>query len=46
LDVYIRWVREKIEKNPNSPLYLRTVRGVGYRFDIPDETGEETERET
>jgi len=42
LDVHIRWVREKIEKNPNSPIYLRTVRGVGYRFDIPDETSEET----
>ena len=46
LDVHIRWVREKIEKNPNSPVYLRTVRGVGYRFDIPEEAGEETERET
>lgn len=46
LDVHIRWVREKIEKDPSSPLYLRTVRGVGYRFDIPEETGEETERET
>ncbi|MGA9348483.1 MAG: response regulator transcription factor [Anaerolineae bacterium] len=42
LDVHIRWLREKIEKNPNSPIYLRTVRGVGYRFDIPDETSEET----
>lgn len=41
LDVHIRWVREKIEKNPNSPIYLRTVRGVGYRFDIPEEASEE-----
>jgi DNA-binding response OmpR family regulator len=42
LDVHIRWVREKIEKDPASPTYLRTVRGVGYRFDVPEETGEET----
>lgn len=46
LDVHIRWMREKIEEDPSSPLYLRTVRGVGYRFDIPEEAGEETERET
>ncbi len=42
LDVHIRWLREKIEENPSSPAYLRTVRGVGYRFNIPEETGEET----
>jgi DNA-binding response OmpR family regulator len=42
LDVHIRWLREKIEENPSSPVYLRTVRGVGYRFDIPEGTGEET----
>ena len=41
LDVHIRWLREKIEENPSSPMYLRTVRGVGYRFNIPEETGEE-----
>ena len=43
LDVHIRWLREKIEENPSSPVYLRTVRSVGYRFDIPGETNEETE---
>ena len=42
LDVHIRWVREKIEKDPASPTYLRTVRGVGYRFDVPEEASEET----
>jgi DNA-binding response OmpR family regulator len=46
LDVHIRWLREKIEKDPSSPTYLRTVRGVGYRFDIPGEIDEEAERET
>jgi DNA-binding response OmpR family regulator len=33
LDVHIRWVREVIEENPSSPKYVRTVRGVGYRFE-------------
>lgn len=42
LDVHIRWLREKIEENPSSPVYLRTVRGVGYRFDVPEEANEET----
>ncbi len=36
LDVHIRWVREVIEDNPSAPVYLRTVRGVGYRFDAPE----------
>ncbi|MEW6231424.1 MAG: response regulator transcription factor [Chloroflexota bacterium] len=35
LDVHIRWIRQKIEDDPSSPLYLRTVRGVGYRFEAP-----------
>ena len=32
VDVHIRWLREKIEKNPSSPELIRTVRGFGYRF--------------
>ena len=32
LDVHIRWLREKIEDDPSNPRYIRTVRGVGYRF--------------
>lgn len=44
LDVHVRWVREKIEENPSAPVYLRTVRGVGYRFDAPGQgPGEESE---
>lgn len=30
LDVHIRWLRERIEPDPSSPIYLRTVRGIGY----------------
>ncbi|MEA5532990.1 response regulator transcription factor [Crocosphaera sp. XPORK-15E] len=32
VDVHIRWLREKLEKDPGQPQYLITVRGFGYRF--------------
>jgi len=32
LDVHIRWLREKIEDDASQPVYIQTVRGVGYRF--------------
>ncbi|HQZ21888.1 MAG TPA: response regulator transcription factor [Thermoflexales bacterium] len=33
LDVHIRWLREKIERDPSQPAVLQTVRGVGYRVE-------------
>ncbi|MDD6190322.1 MAG: response regulator transcription factor [Firmicutes bacterium] len=30
--VYINRLRQKIEDNPSSPVYIQTVRGVGYKF--------------
>ncbi|MBZ5599485.1 MAG: response regulator transcription factor [Acidobacteriia bacterium] len=41
IDVYVRRLREKIEPDPDHPSYLKTVRGIGYRFDVPKETGKE-----
>jgi len=35
VDVYVRRLREKIERDPGNPKYLKTFRGVGYRFEIP-----------
>ncbi len=35
LDVHVRWIRRAIEENPGTPRYLKTVRGVGYRLEIP-----------
>lgn len=35
VDVYVRRIREKIERDPEEPRYLRTVRGAGYRFEVP-----------
>jgi DNA-binding response OmpR family regulator len=32
VDVHIRHLREKLERDPKEPQYLFTVRGVGYRF--------------
>jgi two-component system, OmpR family, response regulator RegX3 len=33
LDVHIKRIRSKIEPDPASPIYLTTVRGLGYRFE-------------
>ena len=33
VDACVRRVREKIEPDTTSPTYLKTVRGIGYRFD-------------
>lgn len=33
VDVHVRWLRSKIEKDPENPVRLVTVRGVGYRFE-------------
>jgi len=33
--VHIRWIRQAIELRPSQPRYLKTVRGVGYRFEPP-----------
>ncbi|KXG78465.1 Alkaline phosphatase synthesis transcriptional regulatory protein PhoP [Fervidicola ferrireducens] len=32
VDVHIRHLRQKIEKNSEDPKYIKTVRGVGYKF--------------
>jgi len=37
VDVHIRHLREKLERDPSRPEYLFTVRGVGYRFRESDD---------
>lgn len=32
IDVHVAWLRQKLEDNPQSPKFIQTVRGVGYRF--------------
>jgi two-component system response regulator RegX3 len=34
LNVHIRKIREKIERNPNEPVYIKTVWGTGYRLEL------------
>ena len=33
VDVHVRWLRQKIEKDPAIPTRIVTVRGGGYRFE-------------
>ena len=33
LDVHVKRIRSRIEKDPANPKYLQTVRGVGYKFE-------------
>ena len=33
VDVHVRWLREKIEREPGSPRHIITIRGTGYRFE-------------
>lgn len=32
VDVHIRYLRQKIEDDDNNPIFIETVRGIGYRF--------------
>ena len=32
VDVHIRWLRKHVEEDPDVPVRLITVRGVGYKF--------------
>ena len=36
LDVHMSWLRAKLETDPANPVYLQTIRGVGYRFTDPE----------
>jgi DNA-binding response OmpR family regulator len=37
LDVHIGWLRRKLGDDPNTPTYIETVRGVGFRFAAPED---------
>lgn len=36
LDVHMSWLRKAIEPDPSQPVFLKTIRGMGYRFDLPE----------
>lgn len=33
IDVHIKHLRDKIEPDPQNPSYIKTVFGMGYKFD-------------
>jgi len=33
VDVHIRWLRQKVEDDPENPRHIITVRGFGYKFE-------------
>ena len=35
LTVHIRWLREKLEKDPSRPQFIKTVYKVGYILEVP-----------
>jgi len=35
VDVHVHWLRSEIEDDPSRPVYIHTVRGVGYVFRRP-----------
>lgn len=35
VDVHVSNLREKIEPDPKQPVYIKTVRGIGYKFEGP-----------
>ncbi|MBN1264478.1 MAG: response regulator transcription factor [Anaerolineales bacterium] len=35
LDVHMSWLRKAIEPDPDNPRFFVTIRGVGYRMDLP-----------
>jgi two-component system, OmpR family, response regulator RegX3 len=37
LDVHVSSLRKKLGDNSSKPLYVHTVRGVGFRFAAPDD---------
>ena len=43
--LYVRYLRQKLEKDPYRPRLILTERGIGYRFATPDvgETAKEPE---
>lgn len=40
VDVHVRHLRQKIEENDKNPMYIQTIRGIGYKFNY----GESYER--
>lgn len=42
VDVHISHLREKIEENTRKPVYIKTVRGLGYKMEVPKKNEKES----
>jgi len=42
LDQHISQLRKRVERDPRHPTLIRTVHGVGYRYEVPDRESSET----
>ncbi len=36
VDVHVRHLRQKIEEDDKNPIYIQTIRGIGYKFNFGD----------
>ena len=36
VDVHVRNLRKKIENDDKNPIFIETVRGIGYKFNLKD----------
>jgi two-component system alkaline phosphatase synthesis response regulator PhoP len=34
VDVHVAWLRQKLERDPQRPAHIHTIRGKGYRFSM------------
>jgi len=36
-------LRKKVEHDPNNPMFIRTTEGIGYKFQLPESNGNDTD---
>jgi len=37
VDVHVRHLRQKVEKDDKNPIYIQTIRGIGYKFNYGED---------
>lgn len=40
LDVHMSWLRQALEPDSTQPRFLKTIRGMGYRLDLPEKSND------
>jgi DNA-binding response OmpR family regulator len=39
IDRTVTALRKKVESDPNNPMFVRTIEGIGYKFEMPEPNG-------